>query len=40
MTIFQELLLWVGKMVLVKVENHAGCLLNEQANELPELGWA
>ncbi len=35
-----ELRQWVGKVVLVKVKSYFGCLLNEQAVELAELGCA
>ncbi len=29
---------WLGKVTLVKVKSHAGCLLNEHADELAKLG--
>jgi hypothetical protein len=34
----QELRLWIGKVILVKVKSHTGCLLNERADELAEFG--
>jgi ribonuclease HI len=33
-TLLQELRQWSGKVTLVKVKSHTGCLLNERANEL------
>ncbi len=36
--LLQELRQWIGKVTLVKVNSHTGCLLNERAGELAELG--
>jgi ribonuclease HI len=36
--LLQELRRWIGKVTLVKVKSHTGCLLNERADELAELG--
>ena len=33
-----ELRLWPGTVLLMKIKSHAGCLLNERADELAELG--
>jgi hypothetical protein len=38
--ILHELWQSVGKVVLVKVKSHTGCLLYEQADKLDELGCA
>jgi ribonuclease HI len=35
--LLQELRKWIGKVTLVKVKSHTGCLLNERADELAEL---
>ena len=35
-----ELLSWPGTVLLVKVKSHAGCLLNERADALADLGAA
>jgi ribonuclease HI len=34
----QELRQWLGRVTLVKVKSHTGCLLNERTDELAELG--
>jgi hypothetical protein len=34
--LLQELRKWIGKVTLLKVKNHTGCLLNERADELAE----
>ncbi len=36
--LLQELCQWLGSVTLVKVKSHTGCLLNERADELAELG--
>jgi hypothetical protein len=36
--LLQELHQWIGKETLVKAKSHTGCLLNERADEFPELG--
>ena len=36
--LLQELHQWLGRVTLVKVKSHTGCLLNERADELAELG--
>jgi hypothetical protein len=36
--LLQESRRWIGKVTLVKVKSHTGCLLNEHADELDELG--
>jgi hypothetical protein len=36
--LLQELRQWLGRVTLVKVKSHTGCLLNERADELAELG--
>jgi hypothetical protein len=36
--LLQELRQWLGRKTLVKVKSHTGCLLNERADELAELG--
>jgi hypothetical protein len=36
--LLQELHPWLGKVTLVKVKSHTGCLLKERADELAELG--
>jgi ribonuclease HI len=36
--LLQELRQWLGRVTLVKVKSHTGCLLNECADELAELG--
>jgi ribonuclease HI len=36
--LLQELRRWIGKVTLVKIKSHTGCLLNERADELAELG--
>jgi ribonuclease HI len=36
--LLQELRQWLGRVTLVKVKSHTGCLLNERAHELAELG--
>jgi ribonuclease HI len=36
--LLHELRQWSGKLTLVKVKSHTGCLLNERADELAELG--
>jgi ribonuclease HI len=36
--LLQELRQWLGKVTLIKVKSHTGCLLNERADELAELG--
>ncbi len=36
--LLRELRQWSGKVTLVKVKSHTGCLLNEPADELAELG--
>ncbi len=36
--LLQELRQWLGRVTLVKVKSHTGCLLNQRADELAELG--
>jgi hypothetical protein len=36
--LLHELRQWSGNLTLVKVKSHTGCLLNECADELAELG--
>ncbi len=36
--LLEELRQWLGRVTLVKVKSHTGCLLNERADELAELG--
>ena len=36
--LLQDLRQWLGRVTLVKVISHSGCLLNERADELAELG--
>ena len=36
--LIDELRQWVGNITLLKVKSHTGCLLNERADELAELG--
>jgi ribonuclease HI len=36
--LLQDLRKWLGKVTLVKVKSHTGCLLNECADELAEHG--
>jgi ribonuclease HI len=33
-----ELRLWPGTVLLMKIKSHAGCLLNERADELADIG--
>ena len=35
-----ELRAWPGTVLLVKIKSHAGCLLNERADALADLGAA
>jgi hypothetical protein len=35
--LLQELRQWLGRVTLIKVKSHTGCLLNERADELAEL---
>jgi hypothetical protein len=30
--------MWVGNMALMKIKSHAGCLMNERADELADIG--
>jgi hypothetical protein len=36
--LLKELRLWPGTVLLMKIKSHAGCLLNEQADALAEMG--
>ena len=36
--LIDELRQWAGNITLLKVKSHTGCLLNERAVELAELG--
>jgi hypothetical protein len=36
--LLHELRQWLGRVALVKVKSHTGCLLNERADECAELG--
>ena len=36
--LLDELRQWTGNITLLKVKSHTGCLLNERADELAELG--
>ncbi len=36
--LLQELLQWLRSVTMLKVKSHTGCLLNERADELAELG--
>jgi ribonuclease HI len=37
--LLHELRQWYGRVALVKVKSHTGCLLNERADECAELGY-
>ena len=39
-SLLMELRRWAGKITLVKIKSHTGCLMNERADEFAELGRA
>ncbi len=38
--LLNELLQWLGKVVLIKIKSHTGCWLNERADECSKLGYS